>query len=192
MKRMRILFFLAAALLTAPVCADFGPKPQLIFRAESGPGLEILAYAVQFLATFLPALAIEGLLLLMFRLWTKRNAWFFLGINVVTQGGLALWMSVRTIREGPLWAEMILETLSYAIRYLNMRDLLRQLEGPAFFWLLPGEVLLALAEAGMYIDCFRDRPKTRTFLYALAANYSSFLISLYLAEPVWRLAAGAM
>ena len=41
-------------------------------------------YIVQFLATFLPTLAIEGLL---FRLWSKRNALVFLGVNLLTQGG---------------------------------------------------------------------------------------------------------
>ena len=47
MKRTMILFLLAAALLTVPVFADFGPKPQLTVRVENAPEelyyLDILA-----------------------------------------------------------------------------------------------------------------------------------------------------
>ena len=38
-----------------------------------------MGYALQFLATFLPTLAVEGVLLLLFGLWSRRNALVFLG-----------------------------------------------------------------------------------------------------------------
>ena len=37
LKRELLLFLLAAALLTVPVFADFGPKPQFTVRVENGP-----------------------------------------------------------------------------------------------------------------------------------------------------------
>ena len=37
LKHGLLLFLLAAALLTVPVLADMGPKPQLTVRVENGP-----------------------------------------------------------------------------------------------------------------------------------------------------------
>lgn len=143
-------------------------------------------YAAQFLATFLPTLAIEGLLLLLFRLWSKRNALVFLGVNLLTQGGLTLWMSVRTVRDGWLWVEMIRMGLEDAVRFFDPGGLLRDFSG---YRLLPAELLILLAEAVLYIRFFRDCSKKRAALYALAANIGSFLLGLYLAEPVWGFVA---
>lgn len=298
MKRKLLLFLLAAALLTVPVFADFGPKPQLTVRVENAPEelyyLDILAegppspyaegssgglpkeertaldqallaaltaavpegwhccvvqdtliwgnivsdedlfqfgyglpdvcrvlivtksgetflsepfdrqvlqssatvdwglktvktpplwkgYAAQFLATFLPTLAIEGLLFLLFRLWSRRNALVFLGVNLVTQGGLALWTSVKTVRHGWLWTEMIGD----ALRYFDPETLLYRLRVFPFYWLLPAEVLIFLVEMGLYMKFFRDCSKKRAALCALTGNLASFLLGLYLAEPVW-------
>lgn len=306
MKRI-FLFLLAAALLTVPVFADFGPKPQLTVRVENGPEelsyLDILAegdasrypegtvgglseeersaldqalladltaavpegwygcltqgrlvwgnidsedgvfhfsymgvpdvyrilmvtksgetflsepmerqalqssvtvdwaaksvktpplwkgYIVQFLATFLPTLAIEGILLLLFRLWSRRNALVFLGVNLLTQGGLTLWTSLRTVRYGWLWAEMIRIDLEYAVRFFDARGLLARLGD---YWLLPAEAVILLAEAALYMWLFRDCSKKRAALYALAANLCSFLLGLYLAEPVWKFVVDTM
>ena len=54
-------------------------------------------------------------------------------------------------------------------------------------WLLPAELLILLTEAVLYRKLFRDCSKKRAALYALAANLCSFLLGLYLAEPVWRI-----
>ena len=305
MKRKLLLFLLAAALLTVPVFADFGPKPQLTVRVENAPEelyyLDLLAegppspyaegssgglpkeertaldqallaaltaavpegwhccvvqdtliwgnivsdedlfqfgyglpdvcrvlivtksgetflsepfdrqvlqssatvdwavktvktpslwrgYAAQFLATFLPTLAIEGLLFLAFRLWSKRNVLVFLGVNLLTQGGLTLWTSVKTVRHGWLWAEMIGE----AFRFFDPEMLLYRLRVFPFYWLLPAELLILLAEAALYMKLFRDCSKKRTALYALTANLCSFLLGLYLAKPVWRAVADTL
>lgn len=302
LKRGLLLFLLAAALLTVPVFADFGPKPQLTVRVENGPEelyyLDILAegdasryregtvgglseeersaldqalladltaavpegwygcltqgrlvwgnidsedgvfqfgylgvpdvyrillmtksgetflsepverqalqssaavdwaartvktpplwkgYIVQFLATFLPTLAIEGLLFLLFRLWSRRNALVFLGVNLLTQGGLTLWSSLRTVRHGSFWARMLQSDLESAVRFFDAGGLLARLGDD---WLLPAELLILLAEAVLYRKLFRGCSKKRAALYALAANLCSFLLGLYLAEPVWRI-----
>lgn len=140
-------------------------------------------YAAQFLATFLPTLAIEGLLFLVFRLWSKRNALVFLAANLSTQGGLTLWASMETVRGGTFWAEMIRSDLECALRFFDPGGLLRDFFD---YWLLPAEVLILLVEMGLYVKCFRDCSKKRAALYALTANLSSFLLGLYLAKPVWR------
>lgn len=139
-------------------------------------------YAAQFLATFLPTLAIEGILFLLFRLWSRRNALVFLGVNLLTQGGLTLWTSVKTVRHGWLWTEMIRD----ALRYFDPETLLYRLRVFPFYWLLPAEVLIFLVEMGLYMKFFRDCSKKRAALYALCANLASFLLGLYLAEPVWN------
>lgn len=146
-------------------------------------------YAAQFLATFLPTLAIEGLLFLAFRLWSKRNALVFLGVNLLTQGGLTLWTSVRTVRYGTFWAEMIRSDLKCALRFFDPGGLLRDFSD---YWLLPAELLILLAEAALYMKFFRGCSKKRAALYALCANLSSFLLGLYLAEPVWRFVVRTM
>ena len=140
-------------------------------------------YAAQFLATFLPTLAIEGLLFLLFRLWSKRNALVFLGVNLVTQGGLTLWTSLETVRDGTFWTGMIRSDLKCAVRFLDPGGLLRDFSD---YWLLPAELVILLAEAALYMWLFRDCSKKRAALYALAANLASFLLGLYLAEPVWK------
>ena len=148
----------------------------------------LLAYMAQFLATFLPTLAIEGLLLLLFRLWSKRNALVFLAANLVTQGGLTLWASLQTVRNGTFWVEMIGDGL----RYFDPGMLLYRLSVFPSYWLLPAELLILLAEAALYMWLFRDCSKKRAALYALAANLCSFLLGLYLAEPVWRFVVDTM
>ncbi len=147
-----------------------------------------LGYAAQFLATFLPTLAIEGILLLLFRLWSRRNALVFLGVNLVTQGGLTLWTSLRTVRYGWLWAWMIRD----ALRYFDPETLLYRLRVFPFYWLLPAELLILLAEAALYMWLFRDCSKKRAALCALTGNLASFLLGLYLAEPVWRVVVRTM
>lgn len=140
-------------------------------------------YVTQFLATFLPTLAIEGILFLLFRLWSKRNALVFLGVNLVTQGGLTLWSSLRTVRHGTFWTDMIRSDLQSIVRFFDPGGLLRDFFD---YWLLPAELVILLAEAALYLWLFRDCSKKRAALYALTANLASFLLGLYLAKPVWK------
>ena len=150
-------------------------------------------YIVQFLATFLPTLAIEGLLLLLFRLWSKRNALVFLGVNLLTQGGLTLWMSVGVVHGGANGISMLSsDYFSLFTRIQSWLDsLCYEAEGISPR-LLPAELLILLAEAALYMWLFRDCSKRKAVLYALAANLASFLLGLYLAEPVWKFVVDTM
>ncbi len=49
-----------------------------------------------------------------------------------------------------------------------------------------------LAEGALYMRLFRDCSKKRAVLYALAANFASFLLGLCLAEPVWKVVVDTM
>ena len=49
-----------------------------------------------------------------------------------------------------------------------------------------------LLAAALYMRLFRDCSKRKAALYALAANFSSFLLGLYLAKPVWRVVVDTM
>lgn len=150
-------------------------------------------YIVQFLATFLPTLAIEGLLLLLFRLWSKRNALVFLGVNLLTQGGLTLWMSVGVVHGGANGISMLSsDYFSLFTRIQSWLDsLCYEAEGISPR-LLPAELVILLAEAALYRKLFRDCSKRKAALYALTANLASFLLGLYLAEPVWRAVVDTM
>lgn len=149
-----------------------------------------LNYAAQFLATFLPTLAIEGILLLLFGLCSKRNGLIFLLVNLVTQGGLNLWASVRTVRYGPLWIEMVTHFFN---RFLHTDDLQysfstlpRLFSQFPVYWIIPAEAVILLVEMGLYLWLFRGKDtKKRTALYAMTANLCSFVLGLRLMDPVW-------
>lgn len=117
-------------------------------------------YVLQFLATLLPTLLAEGILLLAFRFDWKTNWRPFLLVNLVTQGALAVFMSFHIIRDGLGWWFLIL--------------------------IVPAEVVIALVEAGLYRKLLQGRSRARAFAYGLTANAASALLGWYLAEPVWR------
>lgn len=75
--------------------------------------------------------------------------------------------------------QIFLERFLYAADWISPR-------------LLPAELVILLAEAALYMRLFRDCSKRRAALYALAANLASFLLGLYLAEPVWNLVVDTM
>lgn len=64
----------------------------------------VTGYLLQFLATLVPTLLIEGILLLLFRYSWKENWKAFLLVNLVTQGVLAAASSVLNLQNGAaLW-----------------------------------------------------------------------------------------
>ena len=65
-------------------------------RAERGA----VAYALQFLCMLLPTLLIEGVLLLAFGYRSRRSWLVFLLVNLVTQGGFALYLAVTVLNHG--------------------------------------------------------------------------------------------
>lgn len=152
-----------------------------------------LGYAAQFLATFLPTLAIEGILLLLFRLWSKRNMLVFLLVNLVTQGGLTLWCSVKTVRGGSgllNWVDYVLNAFLEAL-FVYTDEFLKYI--PEHFshfsycyMLILAELAILLVEMALYLWLFQGKgSKKRTALYAATANVCSFVLGLRLMDSVW-------
>ena len=124
----------------------------------------VTGYLLQFLATLVPTLLIEGALLLLFRYSWKKNWEAFLLVNVLTQGFLAVASVYVTAHSGvSAW-------------YF-------------FFFLLPAELIILLVELYLYAGCglLTGHSKGRAAAYAITANLASAVLGYYLAEPVWRL-----
>ena len=123
----------------------------------------IIGYLLQFLATLVPTLLIEGLLLLLFQYSWKQNWKAFLLVNVLTQGLLAAASSSVTAHSGvSAW-------------YL-------------FFFFLPAEFVVMLVEVFLYSGrgLLTGHSKGRAALYAVTANFASAFLGYHLATPVWR------
>lgn len=123
----------------------------------------VTGYLLQFLATLVPTLLIEGILLLLFQYSWKQNWKAFLLVNLVTQGVLAAASSVLNLQNGAaLW--------NY------------------FLFLLPMEAVVLLIELYLYAGrgLLSGHSKGRAALYTVAANLASAVLGYYLAEPVWR------
>ncbi len=124
----------------------------------------VTGYLLQFLATLVPTLLIEGILLLLFQYSWKRNWKTFLLVNMLTQGLLAVASSSVTAHSGvSAW-------------YL-------------FCFFLPAELVVMLVEVFLYSGrgLLTGHSKGRAALYAVTANFASAFLGYYLAEPVWRL-----
>ncbi len=119
-----------------------------------------VGYVLQFLSTLLPTLLIEGVLLLLFGFAWKKNWKPFLLINLITQGGLALWLAINAMQHGAnFWFY--------------------------YFAFIPAEMMIAFVEAGLYRRCLTGGSKVRAFFYGLTANAASVLLGLWTVEPVW-------
>lgn len=124
----------------------------------------VTGYLLQFLATLVPTLLIEGILLLLFQYSWKRNWKTFLLVNMLTQGLLAVASSSVTAHSGvSAW-------------YL-------------FCFFLPAELVVMLVEVFLYSGrgLLTGHSKGRAALYAVTANFASAFLGYHLAEPVWRL-----
>lgn len=120
------------------------------------------SFALQFLATLLPMLLIEGLLLLAFGFSWKENKKPFLLVNLITQGLLSAFFAFEIVKNGA----------SFWIY---------------FFFLLPAELVVLLLEVYLYADrgLLKGHGKKRAALYAVAANISSALLGYFLSSPIW-------
>ena len=123
-----------------------------------------VGYVLQFLSTLLPTLIIEFALLLLFRFDLRQNLVTFLWVNLLTQGLLALFTSVQALNSG---------VGSWFI-----------------FWFVPLELVIALAEAALYMRLLRGHTPLRAFVYGMTANAASALIGWYCLDTVWRWAMG--
>lgn len=119
-----------------------------------------VGYVLQFLATLVPTLVIEGALLLVFHFEWKKNWKQFLLVNLVTQGALAVFVASQAVPHGLGWWFI--------------------------FLLAPVEVVIALVEAWLYRRLLVGQSKERAFGYGIAANAASAVIGWMIAVPVWQ------
>lgn len=117
-------------------------------------------YVLQFLATFVPTILIEGVFLWLLGLWSRRNVLVFLLVNLLTQGGLSLWFSI--------------EATQRAIDYWYFR------------MLIPAELVVLAAEIILYRRFLQEPSNGRAITYAVEANLASAILGFFLAEPVWE------
>lgn len=120
-----------------------------------------MGYVLQFLATFVPTLLVEGLLLVPFGFGKQKRNWLcFFAVNFITQGALALLMANNAMNHGVTgWSLLPFELL---------------------------EIIITIGEALLYAHLLTGQSKGRAAAYGLAANICSAVLGLYLAEPVWR------
>ena len=139
--------------LQSIVTVDWAAKtvePQPVYRG----------YVLQFLATFVPTLVIEFLVLLLFGFSLRENWKTVLLVNFLTQGLLHGYFALFAVNNGV---------------------------GPWYFMLfIPAELVIALLEAFIYRAALKGRSKRRAFLCGLCANVCSAALGYFLAEPVWR------
>lgn len=119
-----------------------------------------VGYALQFFATFLPTLVMEGLLLFLFRYRQKRSWVIFALVNLATLGALAAVLSVEAVQGGVGW---------------GFTSLLIMAEG-----------IILVVEAVAYVVLWREHDRERALSYALAANGASALIGWLISQPVWE------
>ena len=120
-----------------------------------------VGYVLQFLATFVPTILVEGILLLLFGYGTQRRNWLrFLTVNLLTQGTLALAMAYSAMQHG--------------------------VTGWSLLPFILMEILITIGEAALYSRLLTGHSRGRAVLYGLAANLCSALLGLHLAEPVWK------
>lgn len=119
-----------------------------------------LSYALQFLCTLLPTLAVEGVVLVLFGFSWKQNRKPFLLVNLVTQGALAAYFSVTAVQSGVGWWY--------------------------FFLLVPAEIVIAFVEAKLYTRLLTGSSPHRAFSYGITANLCSTLLGLVTVVPLWN------
>lgn len=119
-----------------------------------------MAYALQFLCTLLPTLLIEGLLLFAFGYRSKRSWLVFLLVNLVTQGGFAVYLAVTVLNHG--------------------------VSGWSLIFYIPIEVIITLIELLLYRRLLTEKNKARAAVYAIAANLCSAVFGLWLIDPLWH------
>ena len=119
------------------------------------------AYAVQLLSTLITTLVMEGLLLALFGFGNRKRNWLvFLLVNLVTQGGLALWTAHTFLRHG--------------------------VSGWSALSILPAELVIFPAEMAAYALLLRGQPRSRAAACGFLANLFSAVLGIFAIEPVWR------
>lgn len=126
---------------------------------EVQAGSTMLSYLKQFASSLLPTLLIEGLLLLPFGFWDRRNAKVFLGVNIGTQ--------------------LLLTVVTAACMWIGM---------PFYRYLVfaPLEIVIWIVEAVIYRKRLYTRRETaHPVVYALCANALSAAATLFSVRMVF-------
>ena len=118
------------------------------------------AYTLQFLCTLLPTLLIEGALLLLYGYRSRRSWLVFLLVNLVTQGGFALYLAVTVLNHG--------------------------VSGWSLLFYFPAEVVITVVESLLYRRLLTERSWERAVGYAIVANVCSATVGALLIDPLWR------
>lgn len=118
------------------------------------------AYVLQFLATFLPTVVIEGIVLLLFRYSFRKNWKVFLFTNLVTQGGLSVYFAIDAVKNGLSWW--------YYPRFTMI------------------EIVIMIVECIIYSFWLKGYTKRRAVVYGITANLCSVVLGFILARPVWE------
>ena len=129
-------------------------------RTASAPSAAT-AYLLQFFCTLLPTLLIEGVLLLAFGYRSRRSLLVFLLVNLVTQGGFALYLAVTVLNHG--------------------------VSGWSLLFYIPIELVITLAEVLLDRWLLTEKGKGRAMGYAIVANIHSATVGLLLIDPLWKL-----
>lgn len=119
----------------------------------------LATYLVQFAITFTFTLLIEGILLLAFRISLRKNWKPFLAVNFVTQILLTFTVGVALMKDGPMLA---------------------------FFIQVPTEIVILIAETGVYQKIITGVNIQRKTAYAIAANLASWLGGLFLLDSLFN------
>lgn len=119
-----------------------------------------VGYGLELLSTLVPTLALEGALLWLFGLWSRRNGLVFLVVNLATQLGVFLTLGITAIHEGVGFGYYLL--------------------------FLPLEAVILAVETLVYRRAFTGCTRRRATAYGIAANLCSAAAGYFAAEPVWR------
>ena len=128
-------------------------------RTASAPSAAV-AYLLQFFCMLLPTLLIEGVLLFAFGYRSRRSWLVFLLVNLVTQGGFALYLAVTVLNHG--------------------------VSGWSLLFYLPIELIITVVESLLYRRLLTERSWERAVGYAIVANVCSATVGLLLIDPLWR------
>ena len=99
-------------------------------------------------------------LLLAFGYRSRRSLLVFLLVNLVTQGGFALYLAVTVLNHG--------------------------VSGWSLLFYLPIELIIMVVELLAYRRLLTEKSRGRAVGYAVAANVCSAVVGLWLIDPLWR------
>ena len=124
------------------------------------------ACLAQFLATCLPTLLLEGLVLALFGFSLRKNAKVFLLVNLSTQAVVFLVLGLSMVRS----------SLNFSYYLL-------------FF---PVEAAVTAAETLLYARFLSGHSRKRAVAYGITANLLSAALGWFLAAPVWQLVSSLL